>query len=795
MKSNETGIHTKPRIRRWKKRLLISAGSILVFIVLLVALASPIAKYLLEKYDVKYTGREIKTDWALVNPLTGSVYLHHPKIYELNSDSLALSADGISANLDMIKLFSKTIDIGVLEINRPKWYIVQKDSARDLNFRDLIQRFSSDKTDTSSKGSSMHFMISSLKIKNGTFFYYENITPVNYYIKNVNISSGPIGWGAADTIPFNYSFLSGVKTGSMEGVFTINVKNLNYRLRADIVKYDLQVMEQYMKSFSNYGSFRAKLDAKIRSKGSLKDARDLRMKGNVVFSDMHFGKNPQEDYASFEKLSLGIKALYPGNNKYIFDTVSLLRPYFKYERYDHLDNFQMVFGKGGSNVLAVSGNNQRFNLILEIAKYVEKLATNFFRSYYKVNRVEISKARFVYEDYAINEKFSVATDSLFVAADSVDKNRKEVSVDLHSYIKPYGQIVIHLKVNPQDSSNFDMQYSLEKFPLAMFNPYLVTYTSYPLNRGTMEIKGNWKVRDGQIQSNNHLIIVDPRIAKRVKNKENKWIPLPLIMPLIREQSNVIDYEIPITGKLKKPKLHPKDAIIDFLKNIVINPATTPYRMEVRKTEKEIEKAQTLHWETGQVELSKGQKKFVNRAAEFLEENPAAHIYVYPIEYTDKEKEHILFFEAKKKYYLLVNKMKYSDFTEKDSIRVTEIALRDSFFMKQLERCCNKSLDYTIQAKCTTYIGKGLVEKKYARLQKQRRNAFIACFKENNSDKQVKMQVAKKDIPYNGFSYYKIKYKGEIPENLAEAYEKMNDFNNEAPRVKYKNKRKKSTFTR
>jgi hypothetical protein len=47
------------------------------------------------------------------------------------------------------------------------------------------------------------------------------------------------------------------------------------------------------------------------------------------------------------------------------------------------------------------------------------------------------------------------------------------------------------------------------------------------------------------------------------------------------------------------------------------------------------------------------------------------------------------------------------------------------------------------------------------------------------------------IPYNGFSFYKIEYHGEIPESLINAYQEMNDLNNEAPRKKYKQERRKN----
>ena len=47
------------------------------------------------------------------------------------------------------------------------------------------------------------------------------------------------------------------------------------------------------------------------------------------------------------------------------------------------------------------------------------------------------------------------------------------------------------------------------------------------------------------------------------------------------------------------------------------------------------------------------------------------------------------------------------------------------------------------------------------------------------------------IPYNGFSFYKIEYKGEFPESLLKAYQKMNELDNEIPRKKFEKERKKN----
>jgi hypothetical protein len=776
-----------------KKTILIVIGSIIITVTVVILLISPIAKYLLEKYAEKYTGRHIKMSWIYVNPFTGYVHISNLKIYESKSlpdykkgDSIFFSAKGVSANFAMLKLLSKTIEISEITLDQPKGIVIQ--NKKELNFTDLIKLFTPKKPRTTP--SSVHFTILSIKIENGVFWYREEVAPISYFIKEVNIESTGKRWNA-DTMAVKFSFSSGPASGSAKGNFTINFKTMNYSVAAILKKYDLKVMEQYMKELVNYGNFSANLDADIKSTGNFNDEEDINLKGLVVLNDFHFGKSPGDDYASCEKLVLKIDELSPKKHQYNFDSLSLTHPFVKYERYDYLDNLQRMFGINGANISAAYADPARFNLILKIVDYIKVLAKNFFQSDYKINRLAIYRGDLKFNDFAISEKFSADINPLFIIADSINRNHKRVNVSLKSGIQPYGYISVNLSINPKDKGDFDLQCHLQKMPASMFNPYLVTYSSYNLDRGTIEFHGIWNVRNGIIQSVNHLVIIDPRVTKRLKNKDTKWLPMPLIMSFIRERGNVIDYEIPITGNLKNPKFHLHDVLMDLLENTFIKPATAPYRLEVKNMETEIEQSHTLKWKMRQGSLLPDQEKFVNTIVDFLINNPDASISVYPMEYAEKEKEHILFFEAKKKYFLLFKDQNALSLNKNDSLKVDKMSVKDSLFVHYLNKKVGGNMLFTIQEKCNKFIGSAIVNAKFKQLNKEREDAFISQFKQKGVQNRLKIYPGENIIPYNGFSYYKITYKGEIPEALTKAYRKMNELNDEAPRKKFKNDRKKN----
>ena len=152
--------------RKHKKRFVIF-GSILLGLVVFLALLSPIAKWLIQKYDVPITGREITVGWVYVNPFTGFVYLHNLAIYEEKSDSIFIEAKGLSANIAMYKMLIGTYDITSVTLNTPTGFAIQKELV--FNFFDLIEKF---KADESAKPSEeqVKFSLRNITIKNGTFY-------------------------------------------------------------------------------------------------------------------------------------------------------------------------------------------------------------------------------------------------------------------------------------------------------------------------------------------------------------------------------------------------------------------------------------------------------------------------------------------------------------------------------------------------------------------------------------------------------------------------------------------------
>jgi Domain of Unknown Function (DUF748) len=770
---------------KFKKWIIITTSTILILVVLIILFTSRYAKYLIEKQDEKWIGRQIKLSRVYANPFTGNARVKNLRIFEKNSDSVFISAKGLNLNFKILKMLKKTYEISWVSLNDPVIRINQNN--KKLNFDDIINKFTpkEKKRDTTRR---LHLNILKMRIQNGEIHYVEKSVPINYFIKNLNIES-PGRWWNMDTIALKLSFSSGPSTGEISGDGFINVRNLNYRMAVVAKKYDLGIIQQYLRDLANYGSFSANLDASIKSTGNIKDTENVNASGVIALNDFHLGRSAGDDYLSFRKLILDMRKMNPKGFEYEYDSIILNKPYIKYERYDSLDNLQRMFGKGGEGIKTMNAQRGvRFNLIIEIANYVKVLSRNFFKSNYKIGRLAIKDGNIQFNDFSLNEKFSMAAHPFNMEADSVSKKNKRIAMFLKTDIKPYGNLSVNLSINPNDTGEFDLIYHLNKVPLTMFNPYVITYTSFPLSQGTLELNGKWIVRNGQIQSVNHLVLIDPKLAIRLKRKDTKRLPLPLIMAFIRERDNFIDYEIPISGDLKKPNFHMSDVVFDLLANIFIKPPSIPYMSHVAHINNEEEKYLTVKWMTRQMTISKEQIEFLKKMKDFLNESPDVSITVTPVEFEEKEKEYILFYEAKKKYYLDSHKLNISSFNKEDSIILDKMSVKDSSFVHFINNQVKDTMMFTFQEKCLAYLGKAegknkgnysqaggkIVDEQFLKLAKNRESLFRSFFKGTGIENRIKFQKQENIVPYNGFSFYRIDYKGDIPKGLKKAYSQMNE---------------------
>ena len=106
-------------------------------------------------------------------------------------------------------------------------------------------------------------------------------------------------------------------------------------------------------------------------------------------------------------------------------------------------------------------------------------------------------------------------------------------------------------------------------------------------------------------------------------------------------------------------------------------------------------------------------------------------------------------------------------------------------MKHVSKNLSDTLMFTLQEKCVNFVGNKIVEQEFDNLMKERERIFVSYFKENSTSKQLAIRAATIAIPYNGFSYFQLRYPSGTLPSLQRAYEKMMELDNECARKRYK----------
>jgi hypothetical protein len=750
--------------KSWKKRLLTVAIVILALIIVLILIASPLAKYLIEKYDVQYTGREITLGRAYVNPVTGNVSLNNMNIYEENNDSIFFHVKKLAVDLSLRKMISGTYQVSSLLIEEPEINIIQSDSI--FNFSDLIKKFAVTKDTLKEK---LHLNVLNIKLRDGTVNYHLKDIPLDYKINEINFSSTGKYW---DRDSINGIFSLNPERASLSGDFMINTDSLDYHVALKLRNFSLNMAQQFIQKYAKNAVMSASLNMDLKARGNAKKPMDADASGRMEVDSFRLGPSPETVYASVKQMVLNFREMNPGKRKFHFDSLFIDKPYVLYQRFDTLDNFRRMF----RSLLSSDTISTKVD--------TTNITARLLGSDYYVGLFEIKDADFEFNDYSIAEKFSMGFRPFTLRADTIDKHNKRVKIKIKSGIQPYGSFNATVSMNPRNSRYFDLTYNFKDMSASAFNPYIATYTSYQLDKGRIDMHGNWTVKDNILRALNHFVLINPRTTEKVKGKETKKVPLPLIMAFVKERGSGIDYEIPVTGRMNDPKFHLRDVVTDLLRNILVKPPSTPYRMQVRNVEESVEKTLTVKWRMRQILITEDQNAFLKRIAKFLEDNADAYLTIIPVYHEAKEKENILLFEAKKKYYLNSRGRNVTPLSKDDSMKVENMSSKDKKFLQYMDNSLKNPILLTLQEKCYKYIGKEIVDERFKQLQEDRNKAFMYFFKQNKTDRRIEILKPRNEIPFDWFSYFRIEYKGEVPEALKEAYQKLYQANSEPPRRKF-----------
>lgn len=144
--------------------------------------------------------------------------------------------------------------------------------------------------------------------------------------------------------------------------------------------------------------------------------------------------------------------------------------------------------------------------------------------------------------------------------------------------KVYDLALVNIKGQYQfQNGDSDIGLNFTHMPLPLITPYMAEFAGYRIEKGQMALDLQYKIKQGQLEVQNKLVIDQLALGEHVDNPHASSLPLHLAIALLKDADGKIKLDFPITGSLDDPNISIGSLLVDVLTNLVTKVAASPFQ--------------------------------------------------------------------------------------------------------------------------------------------------------------------------------------------------------------------------
>jgi hypothetical protein len=661
-----------------------------VFVLLLVVFfaVSPVAKYVIEKNSVEWTGRKITMKHLFINLWKMNVTLKELKVYENKSDSVFFSAGKIFTDISVLPMIKGEYRINTIQIVSPG--VVIEQTGEHFNFDDLVTRFTaidSTKKEPGSPTEPTRYRVEKMEITSGTITYRDKVMNNEVVLQQFKLGCPLLVWNSPMlNAATEFKLKSG---GAADARLALNFDSLSYILTAHIQKLDLQLIKPYLKDYVKTTYFGGLLSSKLLIKGDFDVPEAVALKGDISLADFRIDDETKVTVASWKDFAIAIDSLDVVGNIYNFGEISLESPYLLFEYYAKSDNFtnMMVPSETLVTDTTVAVNEVDYsNPFTIMAGYVKEISKDYVISNYTAKDVLMHNGHIIYKDYTLEDKFVYDLENLEMSSGLISSKSDSVTFDMSCLTNRSGKLKAHLAFDPRDYMNMSINYNIEKMRISDFNPYSKFYVAHAFVEGSLFYTSTNTIRNGKLKSTNVMSIKKIEVSKKMKGVGLYEMPLRLAITILTDRKGNIDLDIPVEGDLNDPTYKFGKIIWQIVKNLVVKAATAPFDLLAKAFGGNEEDIKYVRFDYLQKQFEARQMKSLDMISKALAEKPGLKVALVQVASHDSEKELLALSLAKGIYYKKNLMQSLTDsLVEKDYKAISDIINQDSLFNNWLNQ--------------------------------------------------------------------------------------------------------------
>lgn len=535
--------------------------SIFVVLFLVFLLLSTAVKYWINKNSKELIGRKLELTELHFNYAKVAVRVVGFKLYEQNDRDQFVGFDELYIDVSPWRLLTGEYSVSEIYLDGLDLSVIQ--NKQGFNFDDLIeeQEVEVDSNAVQKKEQALKFAIYDIEFKNGQLRYLDTDKDNRINLNDINIALPLIAWNNEKS-EMGVNFSMG-KEGNVSVSADIDHPTERYQIDLGMSSIDISPFVAYLEDYMKVSEMKGKANTKLHINGSMNDFTDVVVDGFVKLKDFELKDVSGSRFVAAQSAQADLDSLHIGSSYYEIGGVKI----------DSLELYA-----------ALNPEKSNFEEIFEPYFLTDSLATDSLvveessSLYYQVDTIILTNSLLSFTDNTLNRKFAYNLSNIDVSLGQITEKAENIPLHYSMNLNGSGNSTGKVQFSLVDYYNFNFEGRVEKLGLMSFSPYTEFYIARPITQGKFNYTGSIDMTPTKLSNQNNLRIAEFEFGKKTKDPNAIKAPVRLALYLLKDQNDIIEFDLPVNGNPQDPKFGVGKIIWKTLMNFLIKTATKPFGM-------------------------------------------------------------------------------------------------------------------------------------------------------------------------------------------------------------------------
>ena len=539
--------------------------AIVLLFVLVMAIASPVAKYMINHNGEKWIGRQMHVEHVFVNPFTGGVTLKGFECKEQDGETNFVTFDKLYVRVAYPQMLFKRLTVRTAQLDGFNGQVLKKDDR--FNFTDIIE-FLSKEEEKDEEPSKWKITLNDIQIRNSSVHYHDFDTGKQWTLKEIALTIPGLYFDNQTT---NAGIEFGLTTGGRVGIDAdYQMESNRYKIQIALHDVHSDAVLPIVQDYLNVNSLGATMNANLNVEGNLDVITDMQVSGRMQMKGLSVCDTQNEQVLAFDEMRIAIKQANLQAQTIKLDTLAITGLTGTYEEHGDWNTVSRLMKKEETkDETVVDAAPVGLLVLVEDESEVKEEPTPWTISAKVLN---VNGKNLTYRDCSMATPWEYSIRTMQVSGQNFSTTGNS-TITMEATLPSDGTIKADysggLDVKKHDGH---LNLHVRGVQLKDFDGFCRNYTGYPIEGGVLLIDSKLDVVNGQLNGNNRIEIDHPRVGKKVRGvKPPKKLPIRLCVKTLTSAKDMIIVDVPVSGDVTNPTFNFKKVLNRALLKVFFGP--------------------------------------------------------------------------------------------------------------------------------------------------------------------------------------------------------------------------------